>query len=186
MAMNGTMFRLHDVTRFYWQRSSERKVCRMIKYSIKVNAWCCLSSTGFDRIICFKNNLTSYFLCNNIYQNGLLPAARNHFSRSRGWLLLEGNDLKHRSKYSVQRKKGHRIKTLPWPSFSPNVNPVENLWSLLKIKVADRRPKTLTGLIRDIKKKWNDLTQELASNLMASMERRVDNLFKANGDYIMY
>ena len=38
------------------------KVCRTIKYSIKVNAWCCLSSVGFGRIICFKNNLTSYFL----------------------------------------------------------------------------------------------------------------------------
>ena len=128
----------------------------------------------------------SYFLCNTIYQNGFLPDARGHFGRSRGWLLLEDNDPKHRSKYSVQWKKGHHIKTLSWPSFSPDVNPVKNPWSLLKIKVADRRPKTLTGLIRDIKKKWNDLPQELASNLLASMERRVDSFFKANGDYIMY
>ena len=106
--------------------------------------------------------MTSYFLCNNIYQNGLLPAAHDHFGRSRGWLLLEDNDPKHRSKYSVQWKKGHRIKILLWPSLSPDVNPVESLWSLLKMKVADRQPKSFTGLIRAIKKEWNDLPQKLA------------------------
>ena len=102
MVTNETVFRLHDIKLFYWQHSSEGKVCRTLKYSIKVNVWCCLSSSGFGRIICFKNNLTSNFLCNNIYQNGLLPAARDNFGRSRGWLLLEDNNRKHRSKYSMQ------------------------------------------------------------------------------------
>ena len=63
---------------------------------------------------------------------------------------------------------------------------MENPWSLLKFKVADHRPKTYTGLITAIEKEWNHLPQELASKLMARIERRVDSLFKANGDYIMY
>ncbi|CAF4790301.1 unnamed protein product, partial [Rotaria sp. Silwood2] len=54
------------------------------------------------------------------------------------------------------------------------------------IKVAGRQPKTVKRLIRAIKKEWNDLPQELPSNLMASMKRRIDSLIEANGDYIMY
>lgn len=186
MASDETVFRINDIRRFFWQHPGERKVCRTVKYSIKINAWCCLSSAGFGRIICFKNNLNSTFLCNNIYQNGLLPAAREHFGRSRDWLLLEDNDPKHRSKASVKWKEDHHIKALPWPSMSPDMNPVENFWSLLKIKVADRRPTTLKGLKRAIQKEWTQLPQELASNLISSMERRIRSLIEANGDYTLY
>ncbi|CAF3799196.1 unnamed protein product, partial [Rotaria sp. Silwood1] len=81
MATDESVFRLHDIKRFYWQRPGERKICRKVKYTIKINAWCCLSAVGFGRIVCFKNNLNSTFLCNNIYHDGLLPAAREHFGR---------------------------------------------------------------------------------------------------------
>ncbi|CAF4751963.1 unnamed protein product [Rotaria sp. Silwood2] len=186
MATDESVFRLHDIKRFYWQRPGERKICRKVKYTIKINAWCCLSAVGFGRIVCFKNNLNSTFLCNNIYHDGLLPAAREHFGRSRNWVLLEDNDPKHRSKVSVKWKEDHHVKTLPWPSLSPDMNPVENLWSLLKIKVAEQRPTTVKELIRAIEKEWNDLPQELASNLIDSMKRRVDSLIEANGDYTIY
>ncbi len=46
-ASDKTVFRLHDVKKFYWQRPSERKVCQKIKYTIKINPWSCLSSVGF-------------------------------------------------------------------------------------------------------------------------------------------
>ncbi|CAF1638889.1 unnamed protein product [Rotaria sp. Silwood1] len=81
MATDESVLRLHDIKRFYWQRPGERKICRKVKYTIKINAWCCLSAVGFGRIVCFKNNLNSTFLCNNIYHDGLLPAAREHFGR---------------------------------------------------------------------------------------------------------
>ncbi|CAF3097676.1 unnamed protein product [Rotaria sp. Silwood2] len=186
MATDESVFRLYDIKGFYWQRPGERKICRKVKNTIKINAWCCLSAVGFGRIVCFKNNFNSTFLCNNIYHDGLLPAAREHFGRSRNWVLLEDNDPKHRSKASVKWKEDHHVKTLPWPSLSSDMNPVENLWSLLKIKVAEKRPTTVKELIRAIEKEWNDLPQELASNLIDSMKRRVDSLIEANGDYTMY
>ncbi|CAF4606659.1 unnamed protein product [Rotaria sp. Silwood2] len=185
MATDESVFRLYDIKGFYWQRPGERKICRKVKNTIKINAWCCLSAVGFGRIVCFKNNFNSTFLY-NIYHDGLLPAAREHFGRSRNWVLLEDNDPKHRSKASVKWKEDHHVKTLPWPSLSSDMNPVENLWSLLKIKVAEKRPTTVKELIRAIEKEWNDLPQELASNLIDSMKRRVDSLIEANGDYTMY
>ncbi len=83
-----------------------------------MNAWGCLSSADFGRIVCFKNNLTSTFLCNNMYEDDLLSAAREYFSRSRVWLLLEDNDHKHPSKSSVKWKEDQHEKALLWSSMS--------------------------------------------------------------------
>ncbi|CAF3562039.1 unnamed protein product [Rotaria sp. Silwood2] len=38
MASDETVFRLHNVKHFYWQRRGDRKMCRTTKHTIKVNA----------------------------------------------------------------------------------------------------------------------------------------------------
>lgn len=186
IASDETVFRVNDVRRFYWQRPGERKVRRTVKYSVKINAWGCLSSGRFGRIICFKDILNSAFLCDEVYTNALLPSVNKLCARNEDWLLLEDNDSKHRSKRSVDWKEDHGIETLPWPSLSPDMNPMENVWALLKIKVADRRPTSAGELIRVIKEEWKGLPQELATNLMFGMQRRIDRLIEAKGDYTMY
>ncbi len=105
--------------------------------------------------------------------------------RSISVVLARDNDPKHRSNYSRTWKSDHQIVTLPWPSLSPDINPVENLWSFLKVKVAQRRPKTLEDLVNAIKNEWNELPSELAYNLMNSMENRVQSVIDSGGDYIL-
>jgi transposase len=185
MATDETSIRLHTSHKYTWQRPGERKVVRTVKYPLKINVWGCLSKKGFGRVFWFKNNLNSEFLCHKIYRNALLPSARQHFGQSQ-WVLLEDNDLKHRSNYSRTWKSDHQIVTLSWPSHSPDVNPIENLWALLKVKVAQRRPKTLEDLVNAIQNEWNELPSELAYNLMNSMESRVQSLIDSSGDYTLY
>ena len=127
-------------------------MARTVKYPLKVNVWVCLSGVGFCRIVCFQHNLNRSFLCNEIHKYTLLPTARFHFGRRRDWILVEGNNPKHRSNFSQEWKNNHHITTLPWPSQSPDENSVENLWSLLKIKVATRKSKTIKELKKVIYK----------------------------------
>ena len=126
MASDETIIRLHTSRKFSWQRPDERRIAGTVKFSLKVNVWGCFSEQGFGRICCFTRDLNSEFLCNHIYRNVLLPSARHHFADS-PWFLLEDNDSKHRSNYTSAWKSAHRIVTLPWPSMSPDMNPVENL-----------------------------------------------------------
>ena len=156
-----------------------------MKFSLKVNVWGCFSEQGFGRICCFTPDLNSEFLCNHIYRNALLPSARHHFARS-PWFLLENNDPEHRSNYTSTWKSAHRIVTLPWPSMSPNVNPIENFWSILKTKIAYRRPHTIKDLIKAINKEWNNFPKELALRLINSTKNRIEALIDASGDCTMY
>ena len=155
-----------------------------MKFSLKVNVWGCFSEQGFGSIFCFARDVNSEFLCNHIYRNALLPSARHHFTRS-PWFLLEDNDPKHHSNYTLAWKSAHRIVTLPWPSISPDTNLIENLWSILKTRVAYRRPHLTKDLIKAINKEWNNLPKELALKLITSMEKRIEALIDASGDCTM-
>ena len=92
----------------------------------------------------------------------------------------------HQSKYSRAWKSGHQIVTLTWPSLSPDMNPAENLWSVLKVKMAQRHPITLEALVNAIKEEWNELPNELVYNLMDSMESRIRALIDSSVDYTLY
>ena len=52
-----------------------------------------------------------------------------------GWLLQEDNDPKHRSKKATEWRNKYRVTRITWPSESPGLNPIENVWALLKMKI---------------------------------------------------
>ena len=98
---------------------------------------------------------------------------------------MEDRDPKHQSNMTKAWKRKPNVTNLPWPALSPDMNPIENLWTLLKTKVVQRKSKTLT-LVIPIKKEWKLLPKELAINLMVSMANPVNDLIESHGDYTMY
>uniref|UniRef100_A0AAZ3SWJ7 Tc1-like transposase DDE domain-containing protein n=1 Tax=Oncorhynchus tshawytscha TaxID=74940 RepID=A0AAZ3SWJ7_ONCTS len=50
--------------------------------------------------------------------------------------------------------KDNKVKVLEWPSQSPNLNPIENLWAELKKRVRARRPTNLTQLHQLCQEEW--------------------------------
>ena len=63
------------------------------------------------------------------------------------------------------------------------MNPIENLCSILKTKVAYRRPRKIKDLIKAINKEWNNLPNELSLRLSTNMKNRIEALIGASGHY---
>lgn len=69
---------------------------------------------------------------------------------------------------------------------SPDQNPIENVWRIMKIRISKKKIRTINGLKAELVKEWKSLPNELARNLVESMQRRITALIEANGDYTLY
>jgi transposase len=62
--------------------------------------------------------------------------------------------------------------------FPPDLNPIENLWSILDNNLKDRRPQNEEQLFQDLKDGWERLPLDLLQRLADSMPRRIEAVIK--------
>jgi transposase len=61
-----------------------------------------------------------------------------------------------------------------WPPNSPDLSPIENLWSILSNDVyKDPEPKTVDQLKHRLRNAWNSISVETLDNLVKSLPRRM-------------
>ncbi len=73
------------------------------------------------------------------------------------------------------------FKVLEWPSQSPDLNPIENLWRELKVRVAKRQPRNLNDLERICKEEWDKIPPEICANLVANYKKRLTSVIANKG-----
>lgn len=179
-------FELNPKRRLYWSKGRNRVVKRIVKHPQKIHVWACFCANGFGRLFIFKNNLNALLMV-RIYERALLPSLSDFgFDQEEGWLFQQDNDPKHRSRLAKKWFSENHIPELQWPSNSPDLSPIENLWSILKTKVAEKNPSKLDSLVALIKKSWSKFSPNLAQKLIDSMERRIQACRDAHGDFTLY
>ena len=70
------------------------------------------------------------------------------------WVFQMDNDSKQTSKVVEKGLKDNKVKVLEWPSQSPDLNPMENMWAEHKKHVRARRPTNLTQLHQLCQEEW--------------------------------
>ena len=79
------------------------------------------------------------------------------------------------------------IKVLsPWPGNSPDLNPIENLWSILKQKVDKKQPTATGDLEAIISQEWNSISINPTKKLVSSMPRRIKEVLRKRGQHCKY
>ncbi len=75
----------------------------------------------------------------------------------------------------------HGVTVLDWPANSPDLNPIENLWGIVKRKMRDTRPNNADDLKAAIKATWASIPPQQCHKLITSMPRRIEAVIKAKG-----
>ena len=85
----------------------------------------------------------------------------------------------HRSKVAKTFLAENRIKVLDWLGNSPDLNPIQNLWTKMKNKVAKKHPSSAKDLVKVIKELWvKEISQEFCKNPVHSMPQCLQEVLK--------
>jgi hypothetical protein len=120
-----------------------------------------------------------------ILENEMLPSADLLFGRE-NWHFQQDNDPKHTAKVIKEWFNQYEIPKMEWPAQSPDLNPIENLWSILDQRVKHRKPNTDEELFDVLKKGWEELPVDLLTKLVDSMPHRCRAVIEAKGNATKY
>ncbi|GFX74719.1 transposable element Tc1 transposase [Trichonephila clavipes] len=82
----------------------------------------------------------------------------------------------------------HQIELLPWPACSPDLSPIENMWSMVAQRLTQiTSPATTSDQHwQCVEVAWSAVPQEHIQRLFESMLRRVARVISNNGSYSGY
>ena len=98
-------------------------------------------------------------------------------------LFMEDGAPVHRSTLPKQWREAQKMTKITWPTNSPDLNPIENLWMILKDRIQnDTRPNNKQELVESIEWAWEAITMETLEILLASMSHRMRAVIKGGGN----
>ena len=155
-----------------------------VKYPTSVMIWGCISSKGYGRLhICEGNMNGEKYI--KVLQDRLMPTIEE--SGIDNPIFQQDSAPCHTCRSVKTFLSGKDLEILSWPGYSPDLNPIENIWSELKKRVARKISRNKSQLIENIIRVWNhELPKDLPGKLISSMPKRIKSVIKNKGYQTKY
>ncbi len=139
--------------------------------------WAVMSSAGVGPL-CFLKSTVNAAIYQQMLEHFMLPSADKLYGDA-DFIFQQDLAPAHTAKGTKSWFNDHGVIVLDWPANFPDLNPIENLWDVVKRKMRDTRPNNADDLKAAIKATWASITPEKCHRLIAFMPRRIDAVINA-------
>lgn len=110
-------------------------------------------------------------------------------------IFMQDNAPSHTADIVREWLEQQDFELMGWPPKSPDLNPIENLWSLLKAKLYENHPElrtmpdnqdTLDQMIIWAQEAWSSIDLSILDHLAVTMPHRVEQIIRNEGWYTSY
>ncbi len=99
--------------------------------------------------------------------------------------IIEDGAPTHRALETLAWFERAGMIVMVWPTNSPDLNPIENLWAIIKRRLNNRshRPLTQAEMERAVREEWDSLDDVEIRDIIYTMPARVQAVIDAQGGY---
>ncbi len=140
-----------------------------MKFPQLVMIWGAMSSAGVGPV-CFLKSTVKAAIYQEILEHFMLPSADKLYGDA-DFIFQQDLAPAHTAKGTKSWFNDHGVTVLDWPANSPDLNPIENLWGIVKRKMRDTRPNNADELKATVKETWASISPQQCHKLITSMPR---------------
>ena len=101
-----------------------------------------------------------------------------------GWFLIQDNAPCHKSAKTMEWLREQGIQLIDWPPGSPDLNPIEEIWQVMKRRLEEEMGLNSEMTVRKIMEIWENIMHETLKTFIESMKHRIEQCIKLRGDTI--
>ncbi len=174
-------WRLDSTGRVHWVKKGAQIPTREVKViTASVMVWGCVWYSGKSELyVCDQNIDADYYI--NILTNNLLPCIPN-LNR---YYFQHDNATPHTAKKTKNWLATFGVRLLAdWPANSPDLNPIEHVWSWMTTYVDKEAPTDKRTLEKAILSAWDEIPQSVIQRYIGHLNNVCQQIIAAKGDHI--
>ena len=179
-------FKLHDDSRRVWVKRGVYNPGTFRgkeKFSKGIMVWGAIGHGWRSPLIIIRGRLNSEGYIDLLKENSIIEKLNRLFGEKNFHFQQDGASP-HRAKATTAYLNPKVNMIEDWPPNSPDCSCIENLWGILKRRVAERDPQSIDDLIKVLQDEWSAIDQQVIDKLLASTPERFRLVLEEEGKSI--